>query len=238
MSLVPPRAIVTGASRGIGQAIVTELVKHGIPVGLIARNAQVLGEQVEQIRDQGGEARAYPLDLTQTADLAQRWQEILADFGDCSILINNAAMAFTAPLATTPLSEWNRLMALNVTAPLLAMQAVLPGMRRHRQGTIINVISIAGQQTFPHWGAYCASKFALLALTRTLAQEEQSFGIRVTALCPGAVATPLWDSVDGDFDRAKMLSPSTVAALVMQAILLPPEAVMAELVVMPAAGTL
>jgi len=238
MTSVPARAIVTGASRGIGQAITKELVKLGIPVGLIARDQVALQDQVEEIRAQGGEAHAYPLDLSQTLSLPEQWQEVMVDFGDCSILINNAGMAYTAPLATTPLQEWEKVMALNVTAPLVAMQAVLPGMRRQGQGTIVNVVSIAGQQTFPQWGAYCASKFALLAITRTLAQEEQSFGIRVTALCPGAVATPLWDSVDGDFDRAKMLSPETVAAMVMQAILLPPEAVLAELVIMPAAGTL
>ncbi|MEN9205349.1 MAG: SDR family oxidoreductase [Thermostichales cyanobacterium SZTDM-1c_bins_54] len=238
MTDVSARAIVTGASRGIGKAIVAELVKHGIPVGLVARDGAALEAQVKEIIALGQEAHAYPMDLADSQSLPQQWQQLLADFGPCSILINNAGMGYTAPLAATPLADWERLMALNVTAPLLAMQAVLPGMRQQRRGTIINIVSIAGKQTFPHWGAYCASKFALLALTHTLAQEEQPHGIRVTALCPGAVATSLWDDVEGNFDRSKMLSPSTVAAMVMQAILLPPEAVLQELVLMPAAGTL
>ncbi|GAB4218481.1 MAG: SDR family oxidoreductase [Synechococcales cyanobacterium] len=238
MTLSNQRAIVTGATQGIGRAIVDELIRCGIPVGLIARDPDRLAACVDSIRQQGGEAHGYVLDLTQVEALPQALATIVEDFGECSILINNAGMAHVGPLASTSLADWQRIMSLNVTAALACMQAVIPGMRHRHQGTIINMISIAGKQTFPNWGAYCASKFALLALSRALAQEEAANGIRVTSICPGAVATPLWDSVAVDFDRGKMLSPETVAALVMQAILLPPEAVLEEIVLMPAVGTL
>ncbi|MGB8699219.1 MAG: SDR family NAD(P)-dependent oxidoreductase, partial [Thermosynechococcaceae cyanobacterium] len=119
------------------------------------------------------------------------------------------------------------------------IQAVLPQMRSQGRGTIINVISIAGRQTFPNWGAYCASKFGLMGLTKTLAQEERSHGIRVVALCPGSVDTPIWDSetVQANFDRSLMLRPEDVADAIVHAALLPAHVVVDEWVLMPNTGT-
>jgi len=128
---------------------------------------------------------------------------------------------------------------LNVTSVLQCIQGVLPGMRERHQGTIINVASIAAHQTFPNWGAYCVSKFGLLALSKTLALEERPNGIRVTAVCPGSVNTPLWDTetVQADFDRSTMLTPEVVAQSILHAALLPDSAVIEELILMPNAGT-
>jgi NAD(P)-dependent dehydrogenase (short-subunit alcohol dehydrogenase family) len=112
-------------------------------------------------------------------------------------------------------------------------------MRAQGHGTIINVISVAGRQAFPEWGAYCASKFGLMGLTKTLAQEEKVHGIRVIALCPGAVNTPLWDSatVQADFDRTFMLTADDVAQAIVTAALMPQHVVVDELVLMPNVGT-
>jgi short-subunit dehydrogenase len=128
---------------------------------------------------------------------------------------------------------------LNLTSVFECTKAVLPGMRSSRSGSIINVVSIAGQQVFPNWGAYCVSKFGLMALSKAFAAEERAHGIRVCAICPGAVNTPIWDTetVQADFDRSAMLTPEIVAQSILQTVQLPQQAVIEELTLMPNAGT-
>jgi short-subunit dehydrogenase len=113
-------------------------------------------------------------------------------------------------------------------------------MRDRGRGTIINVASIAGKQAFSNWGAYSVSKAGVIALSQALAQEERVHGIRVTAICPGAVNTELWDTetVHANFDRSKMLTPEIVAQSILHTALLPPQAVIDELILMPSAGVL
>ena len=117
---------------------------------------------------------------------------------------------------------------------------ILPKMRDRGTGTIINVASIAGKQTFPGWGAYCVSKAGLIALSQTLAQEERAHGIRVTVICPGSVNTEIWDTqtVHANFDRSKMLTPEIVAQSILHTALLPQGAVVEELTLMSNAGVL
>jgi NADP-dependent 3-hydroxy acid dehydrogenase YdfG len=121
---------------------------------------------------------------------------------------------------------------------LQVIQGSLPLMRHQKSGTIVNMISVAGQQAFPNWGAYCVSKFGLVALSKALAAEERANGIRVTALYPGSVNTALWDreGVDADFDRSAMLDADTVAAAVLYAATAPAIACVEELTIMPSAG--
>ena len=153
-------------------------------------------------------------------------------------MVNNAGMGYTADIADTPLPDWQRVIDLNLTAAFACIKAVLPGMRQAQTGHIANILSIAGKQAFPGWGAYCASKFGLMGLTKALAQEVSKDGIRVTAYCPGSVNTPLWDTdtVQADFDRSQMLDVDTVAQTLVQALCLPANAVVDELVLMPSGG--
>ena len=113
-------------------------------------------------------------------------------------------------------------------------------MRQQQSGHIINVASIAAQQVFPDWGAYCVSKAALATLSKAIAVEEQCHGIRVTTIYPGSVNTPLWDTdtVSSTFDRSKMLTPEIVAQSILQVAMLPPGAIVEELTLMPSAGVL
>ena len=149
-------------------------------------------------------------------------------------------MGYTGDLSETPLSDWQRVIDLNLTSVFQCIQGILPMMRDRQQGTIINVVSIAGKQVFPGWGAYCVSKFGLMALSQTLAAEERSRGIRVTAICPGSVNTPIWDTdtVSVNFDRAAMLTPEIVAQSILQTALLPKQAVIEELTLVASAGIL
>ncbi|MFT0786496.1 SDR family oxidoreductase [Synechococcus sp. H55.10] len=234
----PERALITGASRGIGKAVALRLAEEGIAVALVARSHPDLLAVQAEIQAKGGKAEVFPIDLADLPALPQQLQALLDRFGGCDVLVNNAGVAYVGPLANVALSDWQRVIDLNLTAAFLCAQAVLPAMRRQRFGVIVNVVSIAGKRAFPNWGAYCASKFGLLGFSQALAEEERQHGIRVTSLCPGAVDTPLWDTdtVQVDFDRSKMLSPEWVADLIAYLVRLPRGAVVEDLTLMPAVG--
>lgn len=232
------RALITGASSGIGKATALAFAKAGIPVALVSRSLNKLEAVAEQARQAGVEAEVYALDLANIEQVHQQIDSIAAAFGPINILVNSAGMGYTGSLVNTPLADWQRVIDLNLTSVFQCIKGVLPGMRDRGGGLIINVVSIAGQQVFPHWGAYCVSKFGLMALSKTLALEERANGIRVTAICPGSVNTPIWDTetVQADFDRTAMLTPEVVAQTILNLALLPPQAVIEELTLMPSAG--
>ncbi|MFS8881711.1 SDR family oxidoreductase, partial [Synechococcus sp. H55.11] len=223
---------------GIGKAVALRLAEEGIAVALVARSHPDLLAVQAEIQAKGGKAEVFPIDLADLPALPQQLQALLDRFGGCDVLVNNAGVAYVGPLANVALSDWQRVIDLNLTAAFLCAQAVLPAMRRQRFGVIVNVVSIAGKRAFPNWGAYCASKFGLLGFSQALAEEERQHGIRVTSLCPGAVDTPLWDTdtVQVDFDRSKMLSPEWVADLIAYLVRLPRGAVVEDLTLMPAVG--
>ncbi len=212
------------------------LAQEGIAVALVARSLPDLLAVQAEIQAKGGKAEVFPIDLADLPALPQQLQALLDRFGVCDVLINNAGIAQVGPLASLALADWQRVIDLNLTAAFLCAQAVLPGMRQQRCGVIVNIVSIAGKRAFPNWGAYCASKFGLLGFSEVLAAEERQHGIRVTSLCPGAVDTPLWDTVPVDFDRSRMLSPEWVAEVIAHIVCLPKGAVVEELTLMPAAG--
>lgn len=234
------QALITGASSGIGKAVALAFAEAGINVALVSRSADKLEAVAQKAASFGVKAQAYPLDLGDLDQVKPKISAIAADFGPIDILVNNAGMGYTGTVMDTPLSDWQRVIDLNLTSALQCIQAILPMMRDRGEGTIINVSSIAGIQVFPGWGAYCVSKFGLMALSKTLAAEERANGIRVTAICPGSVNTPIWDTdtVNADFDRKAMLTPEIVAQSILQTALLPAKAVIEELTLMPSAGTL
>ena len=234
------RALITGASSGIGKATALAFAKAGIKLALVSRSPEKLEAVASAVALSGVEAKAYQLDLAQINVVQEKIRAIAADFGSIDILVNNAGMGYTNALSETPLTDWLQVMNLNLTSVFQCMLGILPMMRERKKGTIINVASIAGQQTFPNWGAYCVSKAGLIALSKTLAAEERSHGIRVTVICPGAVDTELWDSetVKLNFDRSAMLTPEIVAQSILHTALLPEQAVVEELTLMPSGGTL
>jgi NADP-dependent 3-hydroxy acid dehydrogenase YdfG len=232
-------ALITGASSGIGEATAKAFASAGIHLALVSRSQEKLDGVVRAASEAGVKAKAYALDLAEVEQVREKIGAIAADFGPIDILVNNAGMGYTSTVMETPLADWQRVIDLNLTSAFGCIQGILPMMRDRRSGTIINVVSIAGKQTFPGWGAYCVSKFGLMALSKTLAAEERAHGIRVTAICPGSVNTPIWDTetVQADFDRAAMLTPEIVAQWILHAALLPESAVIEELTLMPNAGT-
>ncbi|PSP17509.1 MAG: short-chain dehydrogenase [Cyanobacteria bacterium QS_8_64_29] len=234
------RAIVTGASSGIGRETALAFAQAGIDVALVGRQTERLEPVAAQARQHGVEAKPYTADLAALESVRERMAAIVADFTPVDGLINNAGMGYTNALSETSLADWQQVMDLNLTSPFQCIQGVLPEMRARGQGTIVNVSSIAAQHAFPGWGPYNVSKAGLIALSKTLAGEEKSHGIRVMTVSPGPVNTPLWDSdtVQADLDRNAMLTPQAVAQSILQAALLPDHAVVEEMTLMPSAGAL
>lgn len=234
------RAIVTGASSGIGKAIVLSFARAGIDVALVSRSLDKLEAVAELASAEGVTAKAYALDLARVDAVKEEIAAIAQDFGGVNILVNNAGMGYTNTLADTPLDLWQQVMDLNLNSVFQCVRGILPSMRQNQGGTIVNVASIAASNAFPEWGAYSVSKAGVVALTKTLALEERPHGIRAIVISPGSVNTPIWDTatVEADFDRSAMLSAETVAQCVLQAVLLPPEATIESLTVMPSGGAL
>lgn len=241
--MIPPpqkRALIAGASSGIGKATALAFAKAGIDVALVSRDREKLEAVASAAAEVGAKAKAYPLDLAKIEDVQANIAAIAADFGPIDILVNSAGMGYTNSLSETSLSDWQQVINLNLSSVFQCILGVLPQMRDRSSGLIVNVASIAAQNPFPGWGAYSASKAGLIAFSKVLAAEERANGIRIVNISPGAVNTPLWDTetVKADFDRAAMLTPDVVAQAILCAIQLPTDAVIEDMTIMPSAGAL
>lgn len=234
------RVLITGASAGIGEASARAFAMAGFDVVLVARSHHKLTELASALSALGIQAQAFAIDLSDLAQVKAKITQVVETVGPIDVLLNSAGMGYTGSLSDMPLAAWQQVMDLNVTSTFQVIQAVLPGMRQRADGLIVNIASIAAQQTFPDWGAYGVSKAALVALSNVIAAEESANGIRVVTLSPGAVNTSLWDtdSVHADFDRGLMLNPDTVAQTILHTALLPPSAVISHLTITPAKGAL
>lgn len=234
------RVLITGGSSGIGRASAIAFAKAGFKVALVSSSAAKLAVVAAELAALGAQASVYAIDLADLDQAGAGLQQALADFGSVDVLVNSAGMGYTGPLFDLPLADWQQVLNLNLTSVFQCIQAVLPGMRQNQRGTIVNIASIAATAAFPDWGAYSVSKAGLLALSRVLAVEERSHGIRVITVSPGATNTPIWDSssVQADFDRAGMLTPEVVAQTILNTVLLPDYAVVETLTLMPSAGAL
>jgi short-subunit dehydrogenase len=239
-SPIERRALITGASSGIGKATALAFARAGIDVALVSRSQDKLETVATEAREAGVKAKVYPLDLAKVEQVQAGISAIAADFAPIDILVNNAGIGYTNPLNQTPLSDWQDVMNLNLTSVFQCILGVLPTMRDQQRGIIINVASVAGLQPFPNWGAYNVSKAGLIALSKTLAAEERIHGIRVVTISPGAVNTSLWDTdtVQVDLNRSAMLTPEIVAQSILHTTLLPEQAVIESVTLMPSAGTL
>ncbi|MBR8826441.1 MAG: SDR family oxidoreductase [Gomphosphaeria aponina SAG 52.96 = DSM 107014] len=234
------RAIITGASSGIGKATALAFAGAGIDVALVARSQTSLEAVATAAQEAGVEAKVFQIDLAKIEAVKTKIEAIAADFGPIDILVNNAGMGYTNLLSDTPIADWQKIIDLNLTSVFQCVLGVLPEMRQRAAGTIINVASMAASMPIPQWGAYGVSKAGLVAFSKVLAAEERANGIRVMTISPGAVNTPIWDTdtVQADLNRAAMLKPETVAELILQIALLSAEAVVDELTIMPSAGIL
>jgi len=234
-----PKALITGASSGIGKETARAFAQAGVDLALVGRSQEKLNEVTAEIGQQVT-VKPYLIDLAEIATVKEQIKAAVTDFGGIDILVNNAGMGYTNPLNETPLEDWQQVLDLNLTSVFQCIQGVLPTLRDRGGGTIINVASIAAHNPFPSWGAYSVSKAGIITLSKALSGEEKENGIRVISIAPGAVNTPLWDTdtVKMELNRAAMLDPKVVAQTIVQAALLPQQAVIEEMTLMPSAGAL
>jgi short-subunit dehydrogenase len=232
-----PVVLITGASRGIGAAAARQFASAGYNLLLLARSAPELESLAQELRQDDRRVETCCLDLADTAAISPALEELLGRGLTPTLLVNNAGAAYTGSLAEMPVDQWQWLFQLNLTSVFQVCQALLPALRSNR-GHIINVSSHAARNAFPEWGAYCASKAALAAFSRCLAEEERSNGVRVSTLTLGAVNTPLWDTetVHSSFDRRAMLSPERAAEALVSLAQQPASQIVEDITLMPAAG--
>jgi NAD(P)-dependent dehydrogenase (short-subunit alcohol dehydrogenase family) len=211
-------AVVTGASRGIGLAVAETLAEAGATVVRLARSLP----EAER-----GAFRDLPCDLARSSDITQVASRILREWGTPFLVVQNAGLWVLAPFEETSTEDLDRLLALNVRAPFLLAQQLLPAMRAAGEGVHIVIGSSSDHLAFPDNSAYTASKFGLRGLHEALATEYRGSGVRFTLVSPASTDTSMWDPVDPDtrpgfLRRAQMLRPLDVAEAVLFVATRPP----------------
>src|SRR5262249_40275515 len=171
-------ALVTGASRGIGQAIALALGAAGADVACCARSQEQIDRTAEQIRERGSRATGVRLDVTNASDLGRAVREVEAALGGVDVLVNNAGIILEKKTVEVTDDEWDAVLATNLTSMFRLARAVAPGMIARHGGKIINIGSMYGPIGVPRYAAYCASKAAVEALTRSLGAEWARYGIQ------------------------------------------------------------
>lgn len=234
--------LITGASSGIGEGCARLLAERGARVVLGARRGERLEQLVADIRAAGGQAIARRLDVTDAADVQAFADAAMAEYGRIDVLLNNAGVMPLSMLEALKLDEWNRMIDVNIRGVLHGIAAALPVMQKQRSGQIINVASIGAYRVSPTAAVYCATKYAVRAISDGLRQEVGG-DIRVTLVSPGVVESELAESISDEGARDAMrefrkvaISPSAIARAVAYAIEQPADVDVSELVVRPTAS--
>lgn len=234
--------LITGASSGIGEGIARELGNAGAKVLLGARRQERIDAVAEGIRSAGGIALARELDVTSRPSMADFVQVALEQWGRIDVLINNAGVMPLSPLAAGKQDEWERIVDVNIKGVLWGIGAVLPVMEAQGSGQIINVGSIGALAVVPTAAVYCASKFAVRAISDGLRQESSN--IRVTCVNPGVVESELASTITHaetkaamDVYRSVALKPADIALAVRQVIEAPESVDTTEITIRPTASS-
>ncbi|MFQ5425720.1 MAG: SDR family oxidoreductase [Gaiellales bacterium] len=233
--------VITGASRGIGEATARRLGADGARLVLGARTAAPLAELGSELEAAGATVAWRATDVASRSDVEALVSLGNERFGPVDVLVNNAGIMPQAPLEAVHVEEWDRMIDVNVKGLLYGVAAVLPDMKRRNAGHIVNLGSVAGHLVFPRAAVYCATKFAVRALTEGLRQEAGPH-IRVTLISPGVIATSITETTEHPETRALLeeryeiaLPPSTVADAIAFALSQPSEVDVNDIVLRPAA---
>jgi 3-oxoacyl-[acyl-carrier protein] reductase len=204
-------AIVTGSSSGIGKAIALKFGKEGAKVVVAARRIGLCERTVDQIAKEGGEAWAIQTDVADERQVEQLIDHTVKRYGRIDVLVNNAGMVAGGRIAETTTQAFDEVMNVNLRGTFFCCRAAFTPMKEQGGGTIINMSSVAGLQAWSGTGVYSASKHGVMALTKSLADEGRPFHIKVSAICPGAVADDLVDASPQEILRSQNIDPFDVA---------------------------
>jgi 3-oxoacyl-[acyl-carrier protein] reductase len=227
-------ALVTGATEGIGRATALALGRAGYRVGICSRSTEKVEATLAELRAQGVTAAGAAADVADPDQVRHLVDQVCGALGEIDVLVNNAGVLIARPIEELTLEDWDVTMATNLRSLYLTTRLVLPGMRTRRQGTIVNVASLAGRNGFVGGSAYSASKHAVLGFSRSLMLEVRKDNVRVIAICPGSVATGmLRDQAMLKPDHERILRPEDVAASILHVLTLPTGALVSELDIRP-----
>jgi NAD(P)-dependent dehydrogenase (short-subunit alcohol dehydrogenase family) len=224
-------ALVTGGSRGIGRAIALRLASLGAAVAICGRDANALNDASAHLAGLGGRVFSHVADVTSPADVQALVAKTESALGPITILVNNAGIGVFGPAHEKSEEDWDRVLNTNLKSVFLVSKAVAPSMISRKSGDIINISSLAGVNAFKGGGLYCASKWGLQGLSACMAEDLRGYGIRVSTICPGSVATEF--SGTSPKDPAKVLSPEDVAHAVETIVTQSPKSFISQLQIRP-----
>ena len=207
-------ALITGGSRGIGKAIAMAYAREGAKVFICAREKTDLKKTVAEIRSSGGEVSWCAADISKVGEVKRIVREVRRAYGAIHVLVNNASILGPRdPVVHYPLSAWNEVLKINLTALFLVTKEVLGVMMRQKEGSIINLSSGVGRVGKARWGAYAASKFGVEGFTQVLADEVKEWNIRVNAVNPGGTRTEMRAQAYPDEDPLTLPVPEDITGV-------------------------
>ena len=217
-------AFITGAGRGIGKAVAISLAKEGVNVGLLARTEEALKEVASEVEKLGVQAAYATIDVSSLSEVEAAINSLTNELGKADILINNAGIGKFQSLLEMDPEEWKQIIDVNLMGPYYVTKAVLPQLIEKNGGDIINISSTNGLSGAATSSAYSASKFGLIGMTESLAQEVRRNNIRVTSLTPSTVATELAVKTNliSDNDEEKYMQPEDIAEFIVSQLKLHP----------------
>ena len=230
------RALVTGASRGLGAALARGLAARGYSLLLVARSEAELARCADECVAHGARAVGCAADLALADDCERVAQRAEHEFGGIDVLINNAGIGPYRPFVDNPPAELQRTVALNLVAPMLLSHALLPGMASRGHGYVINIASDLARRPLANMAPYVASKFGLLGFGASLHREVRSRGVKVTTVLPGIIDSSFNGAAEGSKDARWALPTTTLASQVLALLDLPPQVVVDEITLHPADG--
>jgi len=225
-------ALVTGASSGIGKAIALLFAEEGADFCLVARSREALSEVANQCRDFGVEALDLVTDITDKAQVEQMARKGIDTLRKIDILVNNAGYSKHGPFIEIPIEEWDRMWMVNVRGTVLVTQVVIPSMVAAKNGHIVNISSTWGIHACGNASAYCATKFAVTGFSEALSKELWKDGIKVSAICPGAVLTSFSGKPLHELNQ-EFLEPEDVAQVVLDVVTAPGKALITQVTIRP-----
>lgn len=231
-------AIVTGAASGIGRQVAIQLAEEGYTLGVIDVNELEIHSLVDLLESRGTTVAAAFTSVCDDQNIPSAFEGLFTTQLPLQLLVNCAGVGLFASVEDTDAKSWQKLIDVNLTGTFLCAREAFVRMKKSGGGHIINVVSIAGKEAFPLQSAYCASKWGVLGLTKVLALEGRAHGIRVTAVCPGAINTEFWNTVEHGFDLSAMLDVSDVASMIVHLATHPGAVGVDEITLLPQRGVL